>query len=798
MNTRFILLGIILLLHTICTLPVGAQNADADRDTLRVSYAVSGGASLGSYQAGHIWTMVTYKKMANANPDMLRRFTDVKLPYIQLSNIAGSSAGNINGLLSAIEWFKKDIRAPEESIFWKIWGNVGIEQIFPFGNENRKKPFVNAIFHRKYFDSYLKSVLNEELQTDIKPSNHILDIGVTLTKLDPVSLSIDGSEVKTQRFITTYSVSPETTAEGNKLVFGDNVPVITSHMKNNNFGQLIVPEIRGNGEQKLDLVMDISEASSAIPFFFAPVKLKYSHLNNYEDFVQESHFVDGGIFDNRPLDFAIKMHNARYPTVSGEVDSNFVMVYLDINNRRKLDPDLVTKEENNATRGIRSAFRLLNGAFFTARHYELEVLYRNLMNGDSEEIRASSRYGDVVGDFYGALAGFLGKPFRHYDFYSGIYDGLYYVSSRYTELVLGCENNCSNKRAEVMAELYEKLPLSLPARYVIAEHYKKEFDRELEVDSAAFNKLEIAPHINGIFYAFEEYNDELRAYNKLTKSERAEAKKPDMENFIRHFASYSFLNGNEYLSLNDYLQSFTNPRFSSFNTNYSSASPLLDRSYKEVVVDFKEYEKAMYGRFFQQWWRVENDTYQDDEVESNYEFLPEISQFAYYKANPNAKLGFNPSPTIIEENHLRFTQYLLPYVFDINLSNPGFEAGYELYLVKNLLHIPVRPVIRNVNISQALMFRASLGLDVMLSDTFTTGFSVGTQGRYSDDFAEISKFPVNTATLYFDFWNTVRLSGELTDGNLNPLFGDNKPIFNLKLGIIDLNGLLYWSGRIIK
>src|SRR5689334_23038979 len=104
-----------------------AQGQVPARDTERVSVllTISGGVSLGSYEAGLNWGLLEVFNLTAR--DSLRRAWN--LPRYNLSVVAGASAGNINGLLSAIEWCRtRATTAPEHSLLWKIWVRTGFDQ----------------------------------------------------------------------------------------------------------------------------------------------------------------------------------------------------------------------------------------------------------------------------------------------------------------------------------------------------------------------------------------------------------------------------------------------------------------------------------------------------------------------------------------------------------------------------------------------------------------------------------------------------------------------------------------------
>jgi len=66
-----------------------------EREPIDLSMVISGGVSLGAYEAGYNWAMV--KMLSNARER--NKTLDIKL-----RSVTGASAGSINALLSAMYW----------------------------------------------------------------------------------------------------------------------------------------------------------------------------------------------------------------------------------------------------------------------------------------------------------------------------------------------------------------------------------------------------------------------------------------------------------------------------------------------------------------------------------------------------------------------------------------------------------------------------------------------------------------------------------------------------------------------
>src|SRR5437867_6883462 len=83
----------------------------------RLALTISGGVSLGSYEAGLTWAIVRYLRASD-------RVTD-------LVAVTGASAGAINALMAAVMWCEEPSEThdehPDSNLFHDLWSSVGIE-----------------------------------------------------------------------------------------------------------------------------------------------------------------------------------------------------------------------------------------------------------------------------------------------------------------------------------------------------------------------------------------------------------------------------------------------------------------------------------------------------------------------------------------------------------------------------------------------------------------------------------------------------------------------------------------------
>ncbi|MGH9893511.1 MAG: hypothetical protein ACREA0_16290, partial [bacterium] len=137
------------------------------RDTQHISVVltISGGISLGSYEAGVNWGLLELFKLTAR--DSIRRSWN--LPRYELKAMAGASAGNINGFLAGIEWCRsREPVPPEQSLFWKIWVRTGFDQLFPLERYNQPDS-TQALFSRRYFQQVLFDTVRAAMR-DLPPT----------------------------------------------------------------------------------------------------------------------------------------------------------------------------------------------------------------------------------------------------------------------------------------------------------------------------------------------------------------------------------------------------------------------------------------------------------------------------------------------------------------------------------------------------------------------------------------------------------------------------------------------------
>ncbi len=353
---------------------------------------ISGGISLGAYEAGLNWTLSRYLKQGYQAADDGR-------VYPRLVAVTGASAGSINGLISALSWCVDETRlSPADdfadtvarNLFRDIWVEVGFDTLLPDAGQAAYGDG-DALLTRKAFERQIARI-KELSQRRIYRPDCRLPLGLVVTRETPYSISVAGLQVQSQRhFIPLWLqgrpdgslrfVSRPLAAEG-----GD-------------WGMVIyLPAARADAEGPeypvaVDDVIDAVLTSSAFPFAFGRKRLAYCYEPWREVRPQAaSHhcpapllagtgvFLDGGVFDNIPLGSTRALAERERDGSLRRVN----YVFMDPGKRRPLQksktetPVVKPAPPASLSFDLASQARFIPGFFDTAQGYEL---YKVLTGG---------------------------------------------------------------------------------------------------------------------------------------------------------------------------------------------------------------------------------------------------------------------------------------------------------------------------------------------------------------------------------------------------------------------------------
>ena len=498
---------------------VQPANDTAGVQATHVVVSAAGGIAKGSYQGGLDWTInevLRRQRFAAWRIAHLRADSSpasVVNPLV-LSSASGASAGNINALLGAVSWCTSAVRhddgtvstniGAEESPYWNAWVNTGFEDLLPERDKVRDSAREAAVLDRRFFEVAHRAMLRDFMARATPVANCRVPVGITLTRILPLTVTRPELNVSAdvQRFAAVFNVG--TLNEPATQAAPAREPRITFFAPDDgtanatSLGALaLLPELestaQSSDQRRLDAVFNVVLASSSFPVAFAPRTVCYARGGLAAPASGEARsettcdlFNDGGIFDNNPLALGLRLHELRPRTGRSVPPASIAFT-----NPGNLRGSIVGVRGASLTPqqrlGLGMLVQLFGGIWRSATEYELHSLLRT--NARDHETRAdsvadvarldvnlSTRSMPIFGEYLNSFAGFLGRPLREYDFYSGVYDGLRYVAEH-----IVCSNapadsvrTCAERQHSRLVET-NALELSTPARAVLQWHHDREY-----------------------------------------------------------------------------------------------------------------------------------------------------------------------------------------------------------------------------------------------------------------------------------------------------------------------------------
>ena len=392
------------------------------KDKKNLAFTIKGGVSLGAYEAGIIWSL----------SKLMNRDIEANVNY-DLTAISGTSAGAINALLTGLYWCTLDKKTTSNdiynNIFYNAWIPIGFDQLVPGDPDEYLKK--DALLSRKYFKTFIDDTIAEFDNLDPNYINNCnIDLGFAVTKVKPQLMN-----AKDDKFIVNnqqFKVIIKMIKRNNKIEF-------KTYRKSTNVRNIlpIIPTIE---EDKLSLndVFKFALASSAFPVVFGTVNLEHFELgqNSNQGKSQRSSFVDGGIYDNLPIKLTqriLKMKNKKDK-----------IAHLIISADKRRDIKYVNKDDKPKE----NIFDLKNQLKFLGGFIESTTESSLLDLKDTNNLTLMSRYGDLWADNLAHFGAFLAKSFRRYDYFLGVYNGLY----NYCKLMNLSTKTCIPQKIKLLLE----------------------------------------------------------------------------------------------------------------------------------------------------------------------------------------------------------------------------------------------------------------------------------------------------------------------------------------------------------
>ncbi len=488
-NWRIVLLLVVVVL--ICVNQVSAVESAGQHPGAEDPYAltISGGISLGVYEAGLNWIIV----------DTLRdKFLDAGQTKYRLDTVTGASAGAINTLISAIRFSELDsTKSIYNNLYKKTWQDVDVEKLLESPTDDdllrldlgveKKKALPDSIFTRKVFKGIIDD-LRLSVEKGQFRKNSEVKLAFTVTRSVPLKTTIQtatgSEEVETQRTVIPLIAMAEKKEDGFGLVFKNN----TSYQPVNgkNMELIYLPQVKGRVE--FDAVARAVLASSAFPMAFSRVELQHCQQTTGDTAadtdlagtcpegyaVENGYFSDGGAFDNVPLGLTVELVEQ---TETGYQHVPATYIYMDPAKRRgvksnPVDPGSIENSlELPLNDDIDFSFLVLEeqlkaliptlGTMSTGELRRSLIGMFDIKNGDNghRHLRQTSRFPALTGNFIGHFGAFFDDSFRLYDYSAGVYDGLMNVTNYLCAQDEECNPNdpaFEVKQAEIFIDLVNK------------------------------------------------------------------------------------------------------------------------------------------------------------------------------------------------------------------------------------------------------------------------------------------------------------------------------------------------------
>ena len=424
---------------TAATLSITTQSlrpGPVDATLVPDSLALSGGVSLGAYEAGGTWAILELRRLAREEGVVDRA----------LASSAGASAGGINTLLVALEsCAPAQSSTAADNLLRNTWISIGIDEMLP-ANEDAWRAD-DGLLTRNAFTHVTDEIARRSSSGELIPGCEI-PITLMVTSVDPVDIGNEALKVPSVRVAIPLRMTVD--EEGKAHFFNDlEVRKDSAQMG----AQLLLAPAAGGGQEiPINSVIDATLATAAFPLAFSPITLRHcapGSLSNPGLVSQDAlscealskalgeplrlmddRYIDGGVFDNIPLGPALAQ---RELVREGELATPPYYFYLDPELRRMDTPPMV---DLNAQGGLAMWLESAFWIGFTSRKHEVEHLLRSvsfngnpgllqrLLDGQEEarQLQASSRLSPVAAQQLGKFGAFLDHRLRSYDYYAGIYD----------------------------------------------------------------------------------------------------------------------------------------------------------------------------------------------------------------------------------------------------------------------------------------------------------------------------------------------------------------------------------------
>ncbi|HET9595679.1 MAG TPA: patatin-like phospholipase family protein, partial [Anaeromyxobacteraceae bacterium] len=375
------------------------------------SITISGGVSLGSYEAGLVYYAVEAMRL---NPA-------AATPRI----VTGASAGSVNGFMTILQACGAPVPDPMKSILWNAWIPLGLEKLHVEGQTEKL-----GAFSRAAFDPPLQLIVDAWKAGLPKSCDAVF--GLSVTRLIPRVVSNEGDRLHLPHVEEHFVLRVQGRGLGQ-------APRLTNYADPKWTGeQALLPE--KDGEVIFAGLVDALFASTAFPGAFPPQAVKHCIVAEGAAAkcpLESAHsdlFVDGGVFDNTPVRLATRVAAAGLrPDGDGTrwLDAPDLkvrnlppsLVVAHISTEARTFPEEIESPASKEVTSLLGVTAQVGVSFLTTARTKNLLYVRDDAPDVFERLLVPERHLPAASSPLFAFFGFVEGELRRFDFALGMYDG---------------------------------------------------------------------------------------------------------------------------------------------------------------------------------------------------------------------------------------------------------------------------------------------------------------------------------------------------------------------------------------
>lgn len=333
-----------------------------------VAFTVSGGVSLGAYEAGLSWATVRYLAAVREG-----RAEVGALFRPRLAAVTGTSAGAVNALLAAATWCARPERAGDvdDNLLLSAWIHLDFDELLPrsAGGYRPGDGLLSAAPLERTGALIRSALFGPEAAGVFRPGCRV-PLGIAVTQAEPRQRDVAGLTTSTQRLVLPWRL--EVGPDGAVAVVRQ--ALLPGELSESVLELDGVPAPGEAGQFRPQVIEDALLASAAVPMAFAPRRLCTAApaddgAEGAEGAPGRCHdYVDGGVFDNAPIGLAVDLVDAGG---GGSVLHPVVFFLVDPELRRLRPPPAGEVEDAPEHFTLGRHLRLFGRLLATARSAEL-------------------------------------------------------------------------------------------------------------------------------------------------------------------------------------------------------------------------------------------------------------------------------------------------------------------------------------------------------------------------------------------------------------------------------------------